>query len=325
MKGLRHKGLLSQRKSSITGHSLFNEVTRLAELPFSKFASNYAAYKGGDTFLSDIRYCLQLPVCDQLVILDGSSSLKAFTVETVKNRKFDLLASAGYDVANSGANLSNWLTRTLIYVLERLLNKNPEGFSTSDVYRELYYTVPFDKPCKPLLFDQASHDLGRIWLRPQVQYAPPESQENRSYLRLGLKLDGDPELPMMTEILSYLQRLPHVEQIELGDLSSPRDRLTDLMRVAVQARKIRPLIRRIVARRRLRRIADLRKADPHDTIPSSLLKLSLEQNYQPTYHWSKYMHYDDTPNVVKVEDSILDAQAHLGDRKRPLSPDSDQG
>ena len=298
----------------------------LLTFPFSNFASKYATYGGYDTFLSDLRARLQLLTCDQLVIVDGLRSLKAFTGKAVKNRKFDLLASAGHDVASSGVNLPRWLTRTLNDVLERLLKENPKGFSTSDVYRELYYTVPFDEPCKPLLFDQAPHELGRIWLRPQVQHAPRESQENRRYLTLGLKLDGDPELLMMSEILVYLQRLPHVEQVELGDQCLPREQLTDLTRMVVQAQKIRPLIRRIETRPHWSRIANSRKAYPHGTIiSSSLSKLSLSQKHQPTYDLSKNMQYDDTANFVKVEDSIPDAQTHLGDRKRPRSPDFDQG
>lgn len=239
----------------------------LLTFPFSKFAT----YGGYDTFLSEIRTCLQLPRCDQLVILDSVRSLKAFTDRTVKNRKFDLLASAGR-------------TGTLTDVLERLLKENPKGFSTSDVYRELCYAFTFDKPSKPLLFDQGQNDLGRIWLRPQVQHAPPESQGDRGYLKLELKLVGDPEISMMNEIAFRLQRLPHVEQVKFEGLSSPRGPLTDFMRMAVQAQKIRPLIRRIVRRR------ILRKAHSHETtIPSSLSMLSLSQNDQPTYDWSGTM------------------------------------
>ena len=221
----------------------------LLTFPFSKFASKYATYGGDDTFLSEISTCLQLPRCDQLVILDGLRYLKAFTGRTVKNRKFDLLASAGFNVAGSGANLLLWLTRTLTDVLERLLKENPKEFSTSDIYRELYYASLFDKPCVPLLFDQAQNDLGRIWLRPQVQQAPPESQGDHRYLKLELKLVGDPEISMMNEIAFYLQRLSHVEQVKFERLSLPREPLTDFMRMVVQAQKIRPLIRRIVERR----------------------------------------------------------------------------
>ena len=289
---------------------------------FSESASNYASYGGDDTFLSDLSTSLQFPECDQLVILDGLPSLKAFAGVTVKNRKFDLLASAGHDMASSGANLRPWLTGALNIVLERLLKENPKGFSTSDVYRELYYTVSFDKPWKPLLFDQAQHALGGVWLRPQVQHAPPESQEDHAYLRVALKLHGDPDLPMMNEILPYLQRLPHVEQVELEDLSSPRKPLTDFMRAVVQAQKIRPLVRRIVERRLWRHFADLTKAYPKTTTnPLTLSKLSLSQNYQPTYDWSKTMQSDDKPTFIEVGDRWT----HHGERKRPRSPDSDQG
>ena len=293
---------------------------------FSESASNYAIYGDDDTVLSDLRICLQLPQCDQLVILDGLPSLKAFAGMTVKNRKFDLLASADHDMAISGANLRPWVTGALNIVLERLLTENPKGFSTSDVYHELYYTEASDMSWSPLLFHQAQHALGGIWLRPQVQHAPPESQENHGYLTVALKLDGDPELPMIDEIIPYLQRLPHVELVECEDLSSPREPLTDFMRALIQAKRIRPLIRRIVARRQMRRVENLRKADPNGTTnPLTLSKLSLSQNHQPTYDWSKTMQYDDKQTFAEEGDKIRGRpQTHLGDRKRPRSPDTDQ-
>ena len=278
-------------------------------------------YGGVATILREIRTCLQLPRCAQLVILDGLRYLTAFTGRTVKNRKFDLLASADPGVVGLEANVPLWLTITLTDVLERLLKGNPKGFSTSDVYRELCYTSPYDKPYKPLLlFDQAQNDLGRIWLRPQVQHAPPESQGDPRYLKLELKLVGDPKISIMNEITFHLQRLPHVEQVKLESLSSPRGPLTDSMRMVVQAQKIQPLIRRIVERRLLR------KAHSRETtIPSSLSMLSLSRNYQPTFDWSGPMPYNDVVNSVKVEDSSWGAQTDLGDLKRPRSPGSDQG
>ena len=298
--------------------------------PFSKFASKSASksatYGDDDTFLDVFRTCLQLPRCDQLVILDSVHSLKTFTGITVKNRKFDLLASTGPNVASSGANMPHWLTKRLNDVLERLLKEKPNGFSTSDVYRELCYPAPFDKLCGPLLLDQAQNDLGRIWLRPHVQQhaPPPGSQGDGRFLKVELKLVGDPEISTMNEIAFYLQRLPHVERVKLGGLSSPKDALATFVRTVVQAQKIRPLIQRMVARR------FLRKAHSHETkIPSSLSLLSLSQNYQPAYHWSTTLPpYDDTvKNFVKVEDGGgSDAQTHhLGDLKRPRSPGSDQG
>ena len=248
-------------------------------------------------------------------------SLKTFTGITVKNRKFDLLASTGPNVASSGANLPHWLTKRLNDVLERLLEEKPNGFSTSDVYRELCYPAPFDKPCGPLLFDQAQNDLGRIWLRPHVQQhaPPPGSQGDGRFLKVELKLVGDPEISTMNEIAFYLQRLPHVERVKLGGLSSPEDALATFVRTVVQAQKIRPLIQRMVARR------FLRKAHSHETrtIPSSLSKLSLSQNYQPACDWSTD---DDIVNFVKVGDGGgSGAWTHVGDLKLPRSPGDDLG
>lgn len=113
---------------------------------------------------------LSFRICDQLVILDSPYSAKAFTRDRIRKSKFELMTSAAHNVISPGPELPQSFTRHLNDVITRLLKDNPKGFSTSHLYSEVYHTVPLDKPYKPLLFDQAQHDLGKIWLRPRITY-----------------------------------------------------------------------------------------------------------------------------------------------------------
>ena len=169
--------------------------------------------------------------------------------------------------------------------MTRLLKDNPKGFPTSRLYNELYHTVPLDKPYKPLHFDQSQLNLGNIWLRPQVALNTPKSREEDKYLKLTLRLNADPDLMVMNELAYHLQCLPHVDQIRFEDLYSPNEQLVAFMRSTLQAQKLRPLVRKIHARRQLRRQAGI-NADTVAKLFNSLLKLPLDRSTGPTCDWS---------------------------------------
>ena len=140
---------------------------------------------------------------------------------------------------------------------------------------------------KPLLFDQARHDYGRIWLRPQViMDEAPKAKEDGRYLKLTFRLNGMPNLAVMNELALRLQFLPHVDQIRFEDLYAPREQITDFMRMILQAKRIRPLIRRMLAKRQLREIGKMRAEEKGDETTKSLLKLSLDQKYHPAFDWN---------------------------------------
>lgn len=178
-------------------------------------------------FFSDIRTCLRLPRCDQLMILDCCYAAKAFAREHVGKRKFELLTSSAHDLQSPAPYLEHSFTRALYEAMKRLIKENPKGFTTSHLYREVYHTMPATTPKqkpnpKPLLFDQARHSLGRIWLRPQVlsDQAPKATDEER-YLKLTFRLIGSPDLAVINELALHLQYLPHVDQVRFEDLYTP--------------------------------------------------------------------------------------------------------
>ena len=243
-------------------------------------------------FFSDIRTCLRLPNCDQLLILDCCFAAKAFARESIGKQKFELIASTAHDLFSPAPHLPHSFTTALYHCLERLVNENPKGFSTSHLYRELYHTMPIMEPPnssnpKPLLFDQARHDYGRIWLRPQViTDEPPKAKEDGRYLKLTFRLNGMPNLAVMNELALRLQFLPHVDQIRFEDLYAPKEQITDFMRMILQAKRIRPLIRRMLAKRQLREIGKMRPEEKGDETTKSLVKLSLDQKYNPAFDWN---------------------------------------
>ena len=243
-------------------------------------------------FFSDIRTCLRLPRCDQLMILDCCYAAKAFAREHIGKRKFELITSAPHDRESPAPHLPHSFTKTLYDSLKRLIKENPKGFSTSHLYREVYHTMPIIEPPKPsnpkpLLFDQARHSFGKIWLRPQVDTdRPPKAKEEGRYLKLTFRLNANPDLAVMNELALHLQFLPHVDQIRFEDLYAPKEQITDFMKLILQAGKLRPLIRKIHAKRQLRRIAEMRLGQNGVDTPSSLLKLTLDQNHHPAYDWS---------------------------------------
>ena len=258
---------------------------------FRKF-SNVDGNVDPTAFFSDIRTCLRLPSCDQLMILDCCFAARAFAREPIGKQKFELITSTAHDLYSPAPHLPYSFTTTLYRCLERLVKENTKGFSTSHLYRELYHTMPITEAPdpsnpKPLLFDQARHSLGRIWLRPQVVVdKPPKAKEDGRYLKLTFRLNGKPTLAVMNELALRLQFLPHVEQIRFEDLYAPRQQITDFMQTILQARRIRPLIRRMLARRQLRKFGKIRAEEKGAETPTSLVKMSLDHKYHPAYDWN---------------------------------------
>lgn len=109
-------------------------------------------------FFDDLMTCLRTAVCDQLVILDCLYSDRAFGLDDWGKGKFELLVSGKHTVASS---LPGSFTATLITALSKLIQEHPGGFSTSQLYREVYHTVRSEKP---LHFDQSGQNLEKIWL-----------------------------------------------------------------------------------------------------------------------------------------------------------------
>ena len=266
------------------------DCERLTKIVFRKF-DNLDGHGDPTAFFPDVLTCLRLPACDQLLILDCCFAAKAFAREHVGKRKFELLTSAAHDARSPAPKLEHSFTRTLTTALRSLLQKSPKGFHTSDLYREVYHTIsPHPATTKPLLFDQSRHNFGKIWLMPQLlSNQPPKAKEGGGggFLKLTFRLNEDPNLAVMNELALALQYLPHVDQIIFDDLYAPKEQIANFMNLIVQAQRIKPLIRKIQARRKRREVAELKTGDSGIEASASLLKLTLEQNPHPIYDWSR--------------------------------------
>ena len=229
--------------------------------------------------------------------------------------------------------------------MKRLIKDNPNGFCTSHLYREVYHTMPIapeasDPQPKPLLFDQARHSLGRIWLRPQVSSEKlPKATEDGRYLKLTFRLNQDPDLAVMNELALQLQFLPHVDQIRFEDLYAPREQITGFLRLVLLASKLKPLVRKLHARRQRRKIQALAEQTEEKATPS-LIELHMEHSHRPACDWSSASqvvdhdpkHTQDLldrrerlgPLVASQENIITTNGLQLHDQprvKRPLDPD----
>ena len=240
-------------------------------------------------FFPDVLTCLRLPACDQLLILDCCFAAKAFAREHIGKRKFELLTSTAHYARSPAPRLENSFTKTLTDALRSLLKANPKGFHTSDLYREVYHTIP--ATIKPFLFDQSRHNFGKICLMPQMlSDRPPKTSsehEEGTLLKLTFRLNKSADLAVMNELALNLQYLPHVDQIKFEDLYAPKQQITSFMTSIMQAQKIRPLIRKLQAKRELQRVTKLKAGGNEAKAPESLLKLHLEQNNHSVYDWSR--------------------------------------
>ena len=136
----------------------------------------------------------------------------------------------------------------------------------------------------------------------------------------------------MNELALQLQYLPHVKKVKIESLYAPMEQITNFMRIVMQAQKIRPLIRKLQAKRMLRRFADVKKSS--SDLPDELLELERTQTYPPAYDWSTAFRDHDTRDSEEPRDEVKDlttwtpgqgqtsdeiVDTHLADRKRRRS------
>lgn len=177
-------------------------------------------------------------------------------------------------------------TKGLNQVLGKLLKENPGGFVTSQLYREIYHTVPHH--VKPWLFDQARRDYGRIWLRPQVPKPSDEKQSGKggAHLNLTLKLNKEPDSIAMNQLALSLQYLPHIDEVRFEKLYAPKKQIENFMQFVRQAVKLRPLVRKIHAKRRLKKLMAIPQSEQILQRPLSFMKLYMDQKQSSTFDWS---------------------------------------
>lgn len=250
--------------------------------------------------MNDILGCCRLPTCDQLLIVDCCSASNAFGPEHVGKRKFEMIVSSGCEgeAARVPSPIKNdSFTRNLHQVLQKLLQENKTGFATSQLYRALFHSI--GHKVKPWHFDQARRDFGRIWLRPMSAAVTdkPIPEDQSAYLNLTLKLNKEPNSVTINEVALHLQYLPHVDRVRFEKLYAPKRQIEDFMHYVRLAAKLRPLVRKLHAKRRLKKL--MAQHEHVSQRPLSFIAMYLDQKQVSPYDWS----------------SALD-----GDNPRPTSP-----
>ena len=126
---------------------------------------------------------------------------------------------------------------------------------------------------------------------PQVLSDRPletsSEDEEARFLKLTFRLNKNPDLAVMNELALNLQYLPYVDQIKFEDLYATQKQITNFMTEVVQAQKMKPLIRKLQAKRKLQKVTQLKAGGNTAKASDSLLKLHLEQNHHSVYDWSR--------------------------------------
>ena len=237
--------------------------------------------------LEDLRTCLRLPSCDILVMLDDCNTTGGFTAskrERLGKQKIEVLAIDSAKAGHNAGNGPGWFTMLLTETLRKLLKANPHGFLSSVLYSEVRHKSP---DVEPHLLNLSSGDHRKICICPPIpSYQPPKAKtKGELVLNLSLRLTGQQiETGMMNDIASHLQFIPHVEEIRFQNLSAPSKEIAKFMQLIIRAQKIRPLLRKLHARRQIREIQ--KSSQLEDDYPQSLLSLRKEFSRDSMYDWS---------------------------------------
>ena len=222
-----------------------------------------------DGMLEDLRSCLRISDCDLLFMIDACNTTSGFTTprrEHIGEQKMEVLTKGAAEAEPNAANAPGWFTKLITKTLSNLLKANPSGFDTARLYTEVYHLSP---DAEPQLFDLSSGHHSKIWLCPPIpSRKPPEAKtKGELVLNLSLRLSGQQiETSMMNDIASHLQSLPHVEAIRFQNLSAPSKEIANFMQMIIRAQKIRPLLRKLRARRQIRELRALNQhyiKNPH--------------------------------------------------------------
>ena len=249
-------------------------------------------------FFNDVWTCMRWPSCDQLLIIDCCYAARAFVREPTGKQKFEILSSAAEKAIVPSPRQPGSFTTCLTATLRKLIQDNPKGFCTSQLYRELYHHEGIY--ARPWLFDSARQDHGKIWLRPQrpTTFQSPQEELGETCVNLTLRLQNTPDaLTILNQVALKLQYLPHVDQVRFENLYAPKRKVEKLRGFIKQVHKLRPLVRKLHARRRMKRIREMLTKEDSKTFGRSFAKLLLELgDTRPAYDWSSAMFNDSDSN-----------------------------
>ena len=281
-----------------TASSLLSDANQL----FKNRKSDSGSDRDPAIFFNDFWNCTRWPSCDQLLIIDCCYAARAFVREPSGKQKFEILSSASeHDLVPSPRQPGSFTT-CLTTTLRKLIQDHPKGFCTSLLYRELYHHKNIAR--KPWLFDSAHQDHGKIWLRPQGPMSSryPHKELGETRLSLTLRLQDTPDTQeVLTQIALKLQYLPYVDQVRFDNLYAPKRKIEKLLGFFVQAQKLRPLLRKIRRKRRMKSIREILTEEDTTASRRKFAKMMLELgDVHPAHDWPVLNHVDRNGAIRKV-------------------------
>ncbi|KAL9117701.1 MAG: hypothetical protein Q9187_005758 [Circinaria calcarea] len=256
-----------------------------------KLAAKEEADGDGDpnAFFNDMFGCLRLPTTDILFIVDCCYAARAFALEGIGRRKFELMASAPPDGFVPSAKNKDSFTQRLCDTLEEMLDteRHAKGFPTSELYRRIYHQTKPD--IKPFLFDQSSFDYGKIWLRPHHQPAGPTSSVKRPKVTIDLTLHmtDAPSPAEMNDLARALQYIPHVDKITLEELHAPALELQEFFYGMKKAMHVKKIIHELRQRINAKKTEQGSNPSGHVIEPHSSIRVPDVSDQGQAYDWSK--------------------------------------
>ncbi|KAK8164954.1 hypothetical protein BKA80DRAFT_77098 [Phyllosticta citrichinensis] len=171
---------------------------------------------------------------DTLVIVDCCYAAHAFPENRCGKRKFELLSCVPPEEEALGPTHASSFSGGLTRALSALRKEHGfKGFTTSDLYREVYFASPLSK--KPFLFDCSSKNFGYIRIipfaprssSPQTMPEPPKSSP--IFVDLRFQLSELPNPGIMTELASHMQYVPYVQEMKFTNLVAPAAQIDDFV------------------------------------------------------------------------------------------------
>ncbi|KAF2086524.1 hypothetical protein K490DRAFT_66717 [Saccharata proteae CBS 121410] len=271
----------SPNKMSIIYYGGHGGYMNEAEHTLKLSARSKPFYRGNPSAMfHDAVHALKLADTDLFLIIDCCYAGRAFAEKEIGRRKYELLAASSPGATTAVPGHDDSFTKILCDQLENLLETHKKGFSTSQLYRKIYFAQKMGS--KSFLFDQAINDYGRIWLKPhgpdptstnptstdptstdptstdpQPQGAsfttsnPPRQasaaknkKSKEVTINLRLTLSEIPDHLTMNQIATSMQYLPHVRDIHFESLRAPDEELGEFMNGLRRAHRLKPLAKR---------------------------------------------------------------------------------
>ncbi|KAF2653327.1 hypothetical protein K491DRAFT_634032 [Lophiostoma macrostomum CBS 122681] len=252
---------------------------------------------------------------DILLIVDSCFAAGAFTDQPFGGRKCELFCSiAEKDYARAPGQEGSF-TKILTSSLTGLISEQPQGFTTTDLYRQIYRKQHLAH--KPYLFNQSRLDFGKIWLRP---WRPKDEvldiAETKYTIDVRFHLTKSLSMPELNTVAKALQWIPFVQLVRMQKMSSPAHELSDFIWRVNMAKILRPMLTRARRRRELTQALQLRgtASVPGSAPPSpvarttSLEFLKKEPRDVELFDWSNAELFDSSEAGLasKHEDHVSD-------------------